>query len=83
MPSHGERCKNGSLGLFEKLDASILFITHDIDEALFLSDRIYLLSKRPAVVKKVFDVDIKRPQDNEIFTSPEFNKLKKEIISLL
>lgn len=69
--------------LLEKINASVLFVTHDIDEALFLSDRIYLLSKRPAVVKKVFDVDIKRPHDNEIFTSPEFNKLKKEIISLL
>jgi ABC-type nitrate/sulfonate/bicarbonate transport system ATPase subunit len=71
------------LGLFEKLDASILFITHDIDEAIFLSDRIYLLSKRPAVVRKVFDIEINRPRDTEMLTSTHFNKLKEEIIKLL
>ena len=64
------------LGLFEKFDASILFITHDIDEAIFLSDRIYLLSKRPAVVRKVFEIDIKRPRDIKMLTSPQFNMIK-------
>lgn len=71
------------LELFEKLDASVLFITHDIDEAIFLSDRIYLLSKRPAVVRKVFDIDIKRPRDRKMLTSAGFNRLKEEIIKLL
>jgi ABC-type nitrate/sulfonate/bicarbonate transport system ATPase subunit len=71
------------LGLFEKLDASILFITHDIDEAIFLSDRIYLLSKRPAVVRKTFDIDIKRPRDARMLTSAHFNRLKEQIIKLL
>lgn len=71
------------LGLFEKLDASVLFITHSIDEAIFLSDRIYLLSKRPAVIRKIFDINIKRPRDNKIITSVEFNRLKEEIIQLL
>ncbi|MDZ7837525.1 MAG: hypothetical protein U5N58_06015 [Actinomycetota bacterium] len=55
----------------------------DIDEAIFLSDRIYLLSKRPAVVKKDLHIDIKRPRNTDILTSPEFNKLKEEIIKLL
>ncbi|MGM0365060.1 MAG: ABC transporter ATP-binding protein [Actinomycetota bacterium] len=71
------------LELFDKLGASILFITHDIDEAIFLSDKIYLLSKRPAVVRKVFDIDIKRPRNMEMLTSVKFNKLKEEIIKLL
>jgi len=71
------------LGLFEKLDASVLFITHSIDEAIFLSDRIYLLSERPASVKKIFDIDIKRPRDNKIITSVEFNRSKEEILQLL
>lgn len=71
------------LGLFEKLDASILFITHDIDEAIFLSDRIYLLSRRPAVVRKIFDIDIKGPRNKKILTSARFNRLKEEIIKLL
>jgi len=71
------------LGLFEKLDASVLFITHSIDEAIFLSDRIYLLSRRPASVRRVFDIDIQRPRDNKIITSVGFNSLKEEIIQLL
>jgi ABC-type nitrate/sulfonate/bicarbonate transport system ATPase subunit len=71
------------LGLFEKLDSSILFITHDIDEAIFLSDRIYLLSRRPAVVRKVFVIEIKRPRDPGMLTSLQFNSLKEEIIKLL
>jgi len=71
------------LEILEKINSSVLFITHDIDEALFLSDRIYLLSKRPAVIRKIFDIDIKRPRDKKMFTNLEFNKLKEEIITLL
>ena len=71
------------LEILEKIKASILFITHDIDEAVFLSDRIYLLSKRPAVVKKIFDVQIPRPRDNKTFVSPEFLEIKEEIMKFL
>jgi ABC-type nitrate/sulfonate/bicarbonate transport system ATPase subunit len=71
------------LEILEKIRASILFITHDIDEAVFLSDRIYLLSKRPAVVKKIFDVKISRPRDNKTFVSQEYIKIKEEIMNCL
>jgi ABC-type nitrate/sulfonate/bicarbonate transport system ATPase subunit len=71
------------LGLFQKLDASILFITHSIDEAIFLSDRIYLLSQRPARVIRIFDIELPRPRDLDVLTSPKFNQLKQEIIRLL
>ena len=71
------------LEILKKINASVLFITHDIDEAIFLSDRIYLLSKRPAVIRKVFEIDIRRSHDKKLFTAPEFNKLKEKIITLL
>ncbi len=71
------------LDIWERIRASVLFITHDIDEAIFLSDKIYLLSRRPAVVRKIFEVDIKRPRDSKTFTSIEFNRIKEKIISLL
>ena len=71
------------LEILKKINASVLFITHDIDEAIFLSDRIYLLSKRPAVVREIFDIDIRRSHDKKLFTTPEFNKLKEEITALL
>jgi ABC-type nitrate/sulfonate/bicarbonate transport system ATPase subunit len=71
------------LGILEKLKASVLFITHDIDEAIFLSDRIYLLSKRPAVVKEIFDVNIKKPRGSDTLTSKEFIKIKEKILGIL
>ena len=71
------------LGILEKLKASVLFITHDIDEAIFLSDRIYLLSKRPAVVKEIFDVNIKKPRESSTLTSKEFIKIKEKILDIL
>ena len=71
------------LEIFNNLNSSILFITHDIDEAIFLSDEIYVLTKRPARVKKVFTVNIDRPRDDNTFTSTEFNKMKKEILNIL
>ncbi|MHB1346447.1 MAG: ABC transporter ATP-binding protein [Candidatus Humimicrobiaceae bacterium] len=71
------------LKLLENFKSSILFITHSVDEAIFLSDKIYLFSKRPAVIKKVFEINIKRPRDYKVFTSEEFNKIKGEILHLL
>jgi len=71
------------LEIWEKINASVLFITHDIDEAIFLSDRIYLLSKRPAIVKEVFDINIPRPRDNKTITSDVFTRTKEKILNLL
>jgi ABC-type nitrate/sulfonate/bicarbonate transport system ATPase subunit len=71
------------LKLLANFKSSILFITHSVDEAIFLSDKIYLFSKRPAIVKKVFEINIKRPRDYKVFTSNEFNKIKGEILHLL
>ncbi|MBM3706017.1 MAG: ABC transporter ATP-binding protein [Actinobacteria bacterium] len=71
------------LDIWERIESSIMFITHDIDEAIFLSDRIYLLSHRPAVVKKIFDISIRRPRDNSSIISREFIEIKKQILDLL
>lgn len=71
------------LQVFKNLSASIFFITHDIDEAIFLSDKIYVFSERPASIKAIFEVNIARPRDMDTFTSKEFNEMKKEILNLL
>lgn len=68
------------LDVKKKVNSTILLITHDIDEAIMLSDRVYVLSKRPAVVKKEFFID--RSKDNE-YSSDDISKLKKEILELL
>ncbi|MDD2573057.1 MAG: ABC transporter ATP-binding protein [Firmicutes bacterium] len=71
------------LQVIERLGSTILFITHDIDEAIFLSDRIYIFTERPASVSRVFTVDIERPRGSKTFTSDRFNRLKESILELL
>jgi len=71
------------LDVLQQLDASVLFITHDIEEAIYLSDRIYILSERPAVVKKEIQINLKKPRDRELLISKEFTDLKAEILGLL
>ncbi len=71
------------LDVLRSLNASILFITHDIDEAIFLSDRIYILSDRPAKVSAEIKVDLPKPRNNEIVTTSRFNEIKKDIMNML
>ena len=54
------------LSIWEDDEQSILFITHNIDEALFLSDKIIILSVNPAEIKEVIEVPFKRPRDEEL-----------------
>lgn len=77
------KMQNWLLGILDKLKVSILFITHDIEEAIFLSDRIYVLSNRPAKIKKEIVVDLPKPRDREVITSQKFNSIEKDILSLL
>ena len=66
-----------------KLNSSVLLITHDIDEAIFLSDRIYVLSDKPAKVKGLETVKLKRPRNKDSFTDGKFLLLKKRIMDIL
>lgn len=71
------------LSILPKLEASVLFITHDIEEAIYLSDRIYVLSERPAQLKKEIVIDIPRPRNRDITTTDHFNEIKRKILHLL
>ncbi len=56
-----------------------MFVTHDVKEALFLADTIYLFSPRPAQIKKVFTVPFARPRRHELKFNQEFFELEREI----
>lgn len=71
------------LSIWEKERKSILFITHNIEEALFLSDRIYLLSDRPAKIIKEINVAFSRPRNEDLLMDDHFQMMKKEIFKLL
>jgi len=59
---------------------TIIFVTHSVDEALYLSDRVIILSRRPATIFKIIDVPGDRPRDR---AAPEFTKLRREILDYL
>lgn len=58
---------------------SVLFVTHNIEEALFLSDKIIVLSNKPAKVKKVFHIPFSRPRTEELMLSEDFLEWKRKI----
>ncbi len=62
---------------------TILFITHDIDEAILLANRIYVMSRRPGTIKDVLDVNIAGERNHEILVNPEFLQLKRKIMDML
>ena len=68
------------LDVMEKIRLSTLFITHDIDEAILLSDRIYLLTGRPGKITKEIVIDQPKPREKDFNLSEEFLKYKKTII---
>jgi len=67
------------LELWEENRRSVLFITHNIEEALLLSNRIYVFSGRPGSILHTVDVPFLRPRRDEITDSPEFLKLKRQL----
>ncbi|SOC39733.1 ABC transporter ATP-binding protein [Ureibacillus acetophenoni] len=71
------------LSVWEENRKSILFITHSIEEAIFLADRIYILSKRPAEIKAEIKVPFSRPRDERLLESSEFFTLKQEIFQYI
>jgi len=71
------------LRVCSEIDSTILFITHDIDEALFLADRVLVMSARPGTIKGVFDVPFARPRAYEQVTSDEFVALKRQVFGLI
>jgi NitT/TauT family transport system ATP-binding protein len=68
------------LEIWERTDKTVVFVTHSVDEALHLSDRVYVLSARPARVREIVDVDLPRPRDPEaILALPEYSRLHRRI----
>ena len=71
------------LDLTREMKTTILFITHDIEEAIFLSDRIYVISEKPAIIKGEIKVDLNYHREEDIVTDNEFVRIKREVLDLL
>jgi NitT/TauT family transport system ATP-binding protein len=68
------------LSIWQKKNITILFVTHSVDEAVFLADRIVIMTARPGKIKEVIKVDIPRLRDR---TSLEVNQLRNRVLRLL
>jgi NitT/TauT family transport system ATP-binding protein len=79
------RCKMQSylLQIWKKVDVTILFITHDLDEAIYLSDRIMVLGTNPGGIREIIDNPVPRPRTLEQYISPEFLALKARLDELI
>ena len=71
------------LEVWERSRQTVMFITHDIDEALLLADVIYVMTARPGRIKQVLTVDLPRPRTVDVTTLPVFNDMKKQIRMLI
>ena len=65
--------------IMEEIKLSTLFITHDIDEAILLSDRVYILSGKPGRITDEIKIDLPKPRSNSLVLTEEFIKYKKMI----
>ncbi len=71
------------LEIWRNVDVTILFITHDLDEAIYLADRILVLKAHPGEVQEVIEVSVPRPRRADQFNSPEFLATKRRLEELI
>jgi NitT/TauT family transport system ATP-binding protein len=69
--------------MWQRFRLSVLFITHDIEESIFLSDKVYVMTARPGRIKTVIDIPLPRPRVAEMLTSNEFLLLKRQLHELI
>ncbi|MHA1819540.1 MAG: ABC transporter ATP-binding protein [Promethearchaeota archaeon] len=68
------------INIFKKQKLNIIFVTHNLDEAIYLSDRVIILSNKPAKIKEIVQIDLPHPRDR---TSTQFQKYRKHMFQLL
>ncbi|AOB25726.1 ABC transporter ATP-binding protein [Bordetella bronchiseptica] len=68
------------LSVWQTLRTTVVFVTHDIDEAILLADTIYVMSARPGRIATRIEVSIERPRSLDLITGEVFNGLKREIL---
>lgn len=71
------------LQIWSLIGATVLFVTHDIDEAIFLADRILVMSASPGRILREVEVTLPRPRDADLTLSPEFIELKKSCLDVI
>jgi NitT/TauT family transport system ATP-binding protein len=71
------------LELYDLARKTVFFITHDLEEAIFLADRVVVMTTRPGRVKKIIDVDLPRPRDHRVLTTARYGELEEEALEAI
>ncbi|MFC1946736.1 ABC transporter ATP-binding protein [Chloroflexota bacterium] len=71
------------LNVWQEFERTVMFITHDIEEAVYLADRVIVLSARPGEIKRELVVNLPRPRHQQMIAEPEFGRLVKELLDEL
>jgi ABC-type nitrate/sulfonate/bicarbonate transport system ATPase subunit len=71
------------LDVWSQFRQTILFVTHDVDEAVYLADRVYVMTSRPGRIKLALNVPLPRPRSRDMITSTGFADLKKQLLASL
>ncbi|MDD1691509.1 MAG: nitrate ABC transporter ATP-binding protein, partial [Methanoregula sp.] len=66
--------------IWEKTKKTVVFITHSVDEAVFLADRIIVMTPRPGRICRIFEIKLLRPRER---TSVEFAQLRRDVLDLI
>ncbi len=74
------KTENRLLDLWSKNKKTVVFVSHDIEEAIYMADRVVVLSKRPAKVKRIFEIKLKRPRTMKTRTSKEFFDIRNKVL---
>ncbi|MFC2038434.1 ABC transporter ATP-binding protein [Chloroflexota bacterium] len=75
--------RNWLLRVRREFERTVMFITHDVEEAVYLADRVIVLSDRPGEIKREIRIDLPRPRRQGMIAEPEFGKLVRELLEEL
>ena len=78
-----ERMQSDLLKTWGRSKKTVIFVTHDIEEAIFLSDRVIVMSARPGRIRHIEEISLPRPRDNEMRLTDEFLQIKRKLWGML
>ena len=82
-PHTRQKMQRHLMDLWQNIDITIIFVTHDMDEAILLADRIVALKANPGEIKEIIEVDLPRPRGTELMNTPEFQRLRNKVDQLV
>ena len=75
--------QNWLLGVWQEFERTVMFITHDVEEAVYLADRVIVLTARPGKIQRELKIDLPRPRRQKMIAEPEFGELVRGLLAEL